>query len=925
MTHTDVVATSTSEAPLLPQHQALLAASAIPDHVAAARGYQSLTTQAAVRRYGFSASQARIPALLLPIWDIFGEVATYQLHPDLPRIVAGKVCKYETPPGTRMVLDVPPLARPALTDPSIPLFLTEGIRKADAAVGLGLCCVALLGVWTFRGSNDQGGKSMLPDWEQIALNGRRVYVGFDSDAMTKPGVHVALERLTAWLRRRGAEVCIVYLPAGPCGAKTGLDDFIAAGRSVDELLANAESELRPMPVSTGAEDADAGPYMATERGLVWRKETREGTTETLLANFTATITGDTLADDGAEIRRQFELAVQLHGRAQQVAVPASQFAGLSWVPELLGAGAIVAPGMGLRDHTRAAIQLLSGPVPTRHVYAHTGWRQLDGQWCFLHAGGAIGAVGALSDIEVALDGPLSRFTLPVPPSAEEARTALLVSLALLDQFPLELAVPLLGAVYVAPLRQALSTEAPDFVPWFHGPSGTFKSELLALAQAHFGDFARQTLPLSFTATANAVERLAFIAKDAVLVVDDYHPASDPREAQEMARVASRLLRGAGNASGRTRLKADTSLRPALVPRCLPLVSGERLPEGHSTVARMFPVPVAPGAINPTILSAAQAARGQYPLAMSGYLQWLAARMNRAEAGWLVGRYRALRQQAQQTGGHRREPGQVAHLLLGLETVLAYGVELSVLTAAEQAERLAGAGSVLLEQAREHGEAQAEDAPHRLFLRLLADGFASKQIYLEGRDGEAPLDGQRWGWEVQRRYDRDGLPEEEFRHLSGGTLLGTLEPDWLLLAPETTYRYLVAASRTAGRVFPVDQKTLWRRLTEAGLIATEEGGRRHLVNAWSGGGTRRVLKLRRDALEGEIPVEGAGAAGEDPDIDDAPQDDEPQAGVQDNSEAPGPAPVQAVFATGIPHIPDIPKFRDQEERSTEEVMEWTAIP
>ena len=39
--------------PLLPQHQPLIDASAISPQVAAQRGYQSLTTKAAVRGYGF--------------------------------------------------------------------------------------------------------------------------------------------------------------------------------------------------------------------------------------------------------------------------------------------------------------------------------------------------------------------------------------------------------------------------------------------------------------------------------------------------------------------------------------------------------------------------------------------------------------------------------------------------------------------------------------------------------------------------------------------------------------------------------------------------------------------------------------------------------------------------------------------------------
>jgi len=39
----------------------------------------------------------------------------------------------------------------------LPLFITEGIPKGDAAVTIGLCCIALLGVWNFRGTNDAGG------------------------------------------------------------------------------------------------------------------------------------------------------------------------------------------------------------------------------------------------------------------------------------------------------------------------------------------------------------------------------------------------------------------------------------------------------------------------------------------------------------------------------------------------------------------------------------------------------------------------------------------------------------------------------------------------------------------------------------------------------------------------------------------------
>jgi hypothetical protein len=184
---------------VLPQHQALLDASSISPKVAAERGYQSLTTKAAVRGYGFAASQANVPGLLIPVWNAVGELATYQYRPDQPRLKDGKVIKYETPHGTRMVVDVPPSVRRLLGDPKVPLWITEGIRKADAAASKGMCCIALLGVWNWRGRNDLDGLTALGDWEQVYLKGRDVYLVFDSDVMIKSAVHAALRRFKEFL------------------------------------------------------------------------------------------------------------------------------------------------------------------------------------------------------------------------------------------------------------------------------------------------------------------------------------------------------------------------------------------------------------------------------------------------------------------------------------------------------------------------------------------------------------------------------------------------------------------------------------------------------------------------------------------------------------------------------------------------------
>jgi hypothetical protein len=220
-------------------HQAQLEASSISTEVIDARGYRTVDKMAELKRCGFSESQARAPALLVPIWGVNGQVALYQARPDIPRIINGKAIKYESPRGSRMVLDVHPFALGRLADPSVPLFVTEGVKKGDSLVSKGCCAVALLGVWNWRGSNKKGGKTALADWESIALNGRQIFVCFDSDVMLNPQVHQALARLKSFLESRGSKVVLIYLPAGPGGTKTGVDDFLASGHDLDDLLALA--------------------------------------------------------------------------------------------------------------------------------------------------------------------------------------------------------------------------------------------------------------------------------------------------------------------------------------------------------------------------------------------------------------------------------------------------------------------------------------------------------------------------------------------------------------------------------------------------------------------------------------------------------------------------------------------------------------
>ena len=203
-----------------PKHrQTLEAESAIAAEAIERRGYFSTRDRGQLEGLGFGRSQQIIPALVVPLWNFRGEVDGYALRPDIPRNGSnGKPIKYEIPSGARPTLDVAPLTRDQIGDPTKPLIITEGAKKADAAASRGLCALNLNGVWAWRGKNAQGGLTALPDWENIAFKGtksRWVLLCFDSDVSQKAGVEAALRRLYPFLEARGARVSVVYLPEGP--------------------------------------------------------------------------------------------------------------------------------------------------------------------------------------------------------------------------------------------------------------------------------------------------------------------------------------------------------------------------------------------------------------------------------------------------------------------------------------------------------------------------------------------------------------------------------------------------------------------------------------------------------------------------------------------------------------------------------------
>lgn len=166
-----------------------------------ARNYFTATDPEQLRELGFAEYQLRTPALVIPVHGVQGGPLFYRVRPDDPREYRsnpGKFCKYEQPAGTSVVLDVPPRARPMLSDSSKRLWIVEGEKKADSLVSRGECAIALLGVWSWKREG-----LPLPDWDDVRLVGREVLIAFDSDAERKAEVRMARQALAEYLKGRG--------------------------------------------------------------------------------------------------------------------------------------------------------------------------------------------------------------------------------------------------------------------------------------------------------------------------------------------------------------------------------------------------------------------------------------------------------------------------------------------------------------------------------------------------------------------------------------------------------------------------------------------------------------------------------------------------------------------------------------------------
>ena len=536
-----------------------------------------------------------------------------------------------------------------------------------------------------------------------------------------------------------------------------------------------------------------------------------------IANCFLRVMSEVTFDDGLTQNKRFAVAGVLADGRQlpEVQVPADQFGAMNWPVKSWGLAVNIEPGQGNRDLLRHALQITAQDVESRTVYSHLGWRKIGRDWVFLHA-------GMLGEIEVNVtEENLQRYELQ-PANPEAMQTAV----QLLDVAPREITIPTMALAFLGPLCEPLRMAGvePAFVLWLAGSTGAMKSTLSALFLSFYGRFDSRSLPGNFRDTGNSLEKRAFAAKDVVFVVDDYHPCSSDAEARQMQQTAQRILRSYGDRQGRSRLNSDLTAKPAYIPRCLALVTGESLPEvGQSGSARYFALELKKGEVKQELLTILQSEADELSAAMASYTEWLSPQLDSLAAGFRQ-QFQELRVAAV-ADGHGRIPETVAWLQIGFAAFVRFAVESGALSS-EKGDELSGeCWTILNKLAADQSRVVAEDRPANKFLEALRDMLTAKTVWVRHSSemDSANRDGAFIGWEDSENY---------------------------LLIPGETYRQVCKFVQAQGGRFPVGERRLWSHLAAEGLIEVFNDGSRinNTILRSINGERRRVLCIKRSAVE-----------------------------------------------------------------------------
>ncbi len=599
-------------------------------------------------------------------------------------------------------------------------------------------------------------------------------------------------------------------------------------------------------------------YRANEAGM-WRVRRRPGRgddaavveelTELLPVNVRLVgRVAEALHDGSPTVLTHVDLVASQGGVEHRLdAVERDRWEKCGWVGELPYGAVPFADTASGRSTLRNAIISTSGVVPLTVSHGVLGWVQIAGEHVYLHAGGGIGAAGALA-ARVSVPAPLAEFELPTPPtSVDELRRAWAASWACMSAAPDRVMAPMLGAAYRAPLGVSRETVMPC------GARGSGKTGVAALVVQHFAPSARHHRMVGAGAgeetggTAAGLEELRFRAGGVLLPLDDLAPDKGTERASQRAAL---IARSQFNRQTKLRSMRQGGIRTPHPPRSLPLVTGEESTSVESAESRIVTLRMGRGDVDTRTLAALDRGTGptERALLMSGLIHWLAAWRDKLD-GWVESTRaelaEALRVQgATDPGMDARRSESVADLGVGWRAVLAMLAARGVLTEAEVETVWQRVWEGLVECKRHLMAGSSTRTPAERVREALRSLVVQRRIFLRGIDGGRPDDPGGCGWELR------GAEWEEPR--GAAECLGFTDGQSVWLLPEATHAAVTGQARRADDPMDLTSRGMGEALADARVIRVERtgDGRRAAVRKRLAGTQIRVWETTTAWLFGD---------------------------------------------------------------------------
>lgn len=571
------------------------------------------------------------------------------------------------------------------------------------------------------------------------------------------------------------------------------------------------------------------PYYAMDGKLYIEKQSKSGPYLEQLCNFTPRIVSEVTFDDGQTVRKEYRIGGEdeYGNPLPEVDVAADELGRMDWLANYWPATLRLSVVSSMEKHVQCAMKETAVFAEQKYVFAHTGWKEIDGEYHFLLPG--------CGEHEVRLCGKQKAYG--GANICEQEDVAYLAGFLQIDFIPHSVMLPCLALVFLSPLNEFLRRGGyePKFILSLIGRTGSMKSTVAALMLSFFGHFTATALPMSFHDTANSILYNAGTLKDVLTCVDDYHPSAK-KDGEAMLQNMQILVRGYGDRTARERMTSDIRLRESQVPHGNVIVTAEYAPDiGESGTACTFIIEMPPKSMNLPLLTDIQnlAADGMLMRCMYGYIDWLKKTYLSSEEtvqnfiAALKQKYVSLRTayreelQNRKIVFHDRLPDTLTCLHIGFDMLLRFLMYRGMLKEDEVDPHREKFKSILLAHAAKQSDAVITDKPTHIFICKL---FAMIEC------GQASL-----------------MKKDSASIVAQSNLLGYEDNDYCYIFFEASHKAVSKFCAEQNEVFNITTKALAKQLAEEELIEVTDSGK-NTRSLTFGGINKRVMLLKKSSVK-----------------------------------------------------------------------------